>query len=102
MNERIKELQRLAFDAVWNLDNDPVGPGTHFQPNGFEQKFAELIVQECLDTIQRGIDNFGSYDPKIVDGGQYALFYTYRNIQSRFGMGPYQDQEHFGVEECPP
>jgi hypothetical protein len=91
MNERIKELMSQAFNTVH--DNDPQWCIE------YSKKFAELIIQECLDTIQRGIDNFGSHDPKIVDGGQYALFYTYRNIQSKFGMGPYQDQEHLGVEE---
>ena len=90
MNERIRQLAEQAgfyFDEY----NEPT--------NRKADLFAELIVQECLDTIQRGIDNFGSHDPKIVDGGQYALFYTYRNIQSRFSMGPYQDQDHVGVEE---
>jgi len=48
MNERIRELERQAFDAVWDLDKDSTGPGTHFRPNGFEQKFAELIVRECI------------------------------------------------------
>ena len=92
MNERIKEL---ALQAGYT--KDMFGVGHWDMPEC--KKFAELIVAECLDTIQRGIDNFGSADPKIVDGGQYALFYTYRNIQSRFSMGPYQDQEHLGVEE---
>ena len=97
MNERIKllaEQARQYANSMYpsGLDIPKWGPAYH-------EKFAELIVQECLDTIQRGIDNFGSHDPKIVDGGQYALFYTYRNIQSRFSMGPYQDQEHPGVEE---
>ena len=89
MNERINELMKQA-----GTDSSGKWMGVEHA-----EKFAELIVQECLDTIQRGIDNFGSHDPKIVDGGQYALFYTYRNIQSKFGMGPYQDQEHLGVEE---
>ena len=48
MNERIKELKKQAFDEVWDLDNDPIGPGTHFIPDGFEKKFAELIVKECM------------------------------------------------------
>lgn len=51
MNERIRELNRQAFDAVWDLDNDPIGPSTHYTPNGFEQKFAELIVQECAQVL---------------------------------------------------
>ena len=93
MNKIIKQFERQSNIDVYGLGLDRV------KWESAMSKFAELIVQECLDTIQRGIDNFGSHDPKIVDGGQYALFYTYRNIQSRFGMGPYQDQEHFGVEE---
>ena len=48
MNERIKELKKQAFDEVWDLDNDPIGPGTHFIPDGFEKKFAELMVQDCI------------------------------------------------------
>ena len=64
-----------------------------------KEKFAELIVQECLDTIQRGIDNGGGASEDIVMAGKLALFYSYRNIQYRFGMGDYKDQEHFGVEE---
>jgi hypothetical protein len=94
-------MQQLAAQAEeWVCKNypDAMDDNEDFHAQTME-KFAELIVRECLDTIQRGIDNFGSHDPKIVDGGQYALFYTYRNIQSRFGMGPYQDQEHLGVEE---
>ena len=99
MNERITQLAEQAGLYV-DLYGKPWPKSMSAEEcEAAYQKFAELIVRECLDTIQRGIDNFGSHDPKIVDGGQYALFYTYRNIQSRFGMGPYQDQEHFGVEE---
>ena len=53
MNEQIKELEKQAFDAVWNLYNYPIGPGTHFRPDGFEEKFAELIVKECITTVQK-------------------------------------------------
>jgi len=49
MNERIKEFEKQAFDAVWDVENDSIGPGTHFRPDGFEQKFAELIVKECAN-----------------------------------------------------
>ena len=65
----------------------------------YEEKFAELIVQECLDTIQRGIDNGGGANEDIVMAGKLALFYAYRNIQYRFCMGDYKDKEHFGVEQ---
>ncbi len=51
MNERIKALKEQAFDTVWDLDKTTIGPSTHFVPEGFEQKFAELIVRECIDTV---------------------------------------------------
>ena len=47
MNERIQQLSQQAFNQVWELDSTTIGPGTHFVPDGFEQKFAELIVREC-------------------------------------------------------
>ena len=47
MNERIQQLSQQAFNQVWELDSTTIGPGTHFVPDGFEQKFAELIVLEC-------------------------------------------------------
>jgi hypothetical protein len=47
MNERIKALKEQAFDTVWDLDKTTIGPSTHFVPEGFEQKFAELIIREC-------------------------------------------------------
>jgi hypothetical protein len=52
MNERIKALKEQAFDTVWDLDKTTIGPSTHFVPEGFEQKFAELIVAECVHTVQ--------------------------------------------------
>jgi len=51
MNERIQELKEQAFDAVWDLDKTTTGPSTHFIPDGFEQKFAELIVKDCCDVL---------------------------------------------------
>ena len=49
-----------------------------------EEKFAELIVQECLGIINKehdeGIDRHGDY--------QLALYEAYREIK-----------QHFGVEE---
>jgi hypothetical protein len=50
----------------------------------FADRFAELIVQECLEVINKehdeGIDRHGDY--------QLALYEAYREIK-----------EHFGVEE---
>ena len=52
MNERIKELAEQCWDK--RLD------GLHFD----QEKFAELIVQECLDIVE-GEDDLGS-DTKSV------------------------------------
>lgn len=47
MNERIREL---AEQAMWHT-NSKTGEvyRTHFQ---FEEKFAELIVKECIDVVK--------------------------------------------------
>ena len=64
MNERIRQLSQQAFNQVWDLDSTTIGPGTHFVPDGFEQKFAELIVRECALTAglmeHEGRKNIGS------------------------------------------
>ena len=49
MHEQIRELSQQAFNQVWDLDSTTIGPGTHFVPDGFEQKFAELIIRECIN-----------------------------------------------------
>lgn len=82
MNERIKELKTKAFDAVWDLDNDPVGPLTHFTPDGFEEKFAELIVRECIKII---------YEQERVPK---EFFYPKGAGQHELAI-----KQHFGLEE---
>ena len=47
MNERIRELELQAADGTV----DPNGPFTAEEFNNFTKKFAELIVQECLEQI---------------------------------------------------
>jgi hypothetical protein len=97
MNERIRGLWNRAAESTAAY---PSGQNNSWETQvNFMEKFAELVVQECLDTIQRGIDNGGGASEDIVMAGKLALFYSYRNIQYRFGMGDYKDQEHFGVEE---
>jgi hypothetical protein len=45
MNERIRELAKLAYEDV--IQNTPSFLVTREM---YEQKFAELIVRECIDT----------------------------------------------------
>ena len=61
MNERIRQLKIQAFDTVWDLDSSTVGPGTHFIPNGFEEKFAELIIRECIDVVGKATASPNGY-----------------------------------------
>jgi hypothetical protein len=96
MNQRIRELAGQAKCMAEETLNKQISKNAEL--DAFAEKFAELIVRECLDTIQRGIDNGGGANEDIVMAGKLALFYSYRNIQARFGMGDYKDQEHSGVE----
>jgi hypothetical protein len=81
MNERIKELmvqvckeQGLPFTVDHNraymLDN-------------FSEKFAELIVRECILTIQMGITRDGHNTEKYLRSMEHLK----------------QIKQHFGVEE---
>ena len=70
MNERIRELAEQAREYAWENE-------THWSANAerdalFEQKFAELIVQECADFLKDKLDDH---------------------------FGAEQLVEHFGVEE---
>jgi hypothetical protein len=84
MNKQIQLLEKQAFDEIWDLDNDPIGPGTQFVPLGFIEKFAELIVEECIWKImqrkEEAIDNDWHVDE--------AMSAAITDIS-----------EHFGVEE---
>jgi 2,4-dienoyl-CoA reductase-like NADH-dependent reductase (Old Yellow Enzyme family) len=71
MNERIKELANQA-DQYANQQNELYG--VDFKTE-YDQKFAELIVQECIDIVAGG-GEFASR-PKLVE----------------------KLQEHFGVRE---
>jgi len=69
MNERIKEL---AEQAGMNIVDDM------FSTYGkFAEKFAELIVQECLDIVNRHEYSYHEADP---------LWETAQLIKERFGV----------------
>jgi hypothetical protein len=79
MNERIKEL---AEQAMWHT-NSKTGEvyRTHFQ---FEEKFAELIVKECIAQAELEEDRFTGLD--AMD-----LAHAMQNFQNLL-------KQHFGVE----
>jgi len=49
MNERIRELAKQAM--VFSSENGGWRISTHV-PNDFQEKFAELIVRECIETLR--------------------------------------------------
>ena len=81
MNERIKELAEQAAREM----NET---GTYSETK-FQQKFAELIVQECMSQIEevRQI-KAGTAGPVYTQGFEDGMFVAIRTIE-----------EHFGVEE---
>ena len=58
MNERIKELVKQAREEVraeWDKGNKIPYPEAHYEfQNDNDQKFAELIVAECMEVCRRG------------------------------------------------
>ena len=81
MNERIKELAREAGLLVHN----PEGVPTKLE------KFAELIVRECADVIQKEVSM------KYKDGGETEEFMGGHYASSL--LARVKIKRHFGVEE---
>jgi hypothetical protein len=67
MNERIKELKDQCYICLIDRDDD----------NEYDmEKFAELIVRECLDIVNRKEYSYHEADP---------LWETAQLIKERFG-----------------
>jgi lipoate-protein ligase A len=86
MNERIRELVKQAGGEFWQrLENDTVNPEAYitFDPPESLEKFAELIVRECVIRAEREWIRNGSDTEhnKAITGVIKSI------------------KEHFGVEE---
>ena len=75
MNERINELIKQSYVTVRSQNDRDV---TYFS----QEKFAELIVAECILTIQMGITRDGPDTEKYLRSMKHIK----------------QIKEHFGVE----
>ena len=84
MNERIRELVRES-----NLDMYGLGKERHRWEYTVE-KFAELIVQECIDKIETHRIPVGN-----SAAGEMACEWTYAALKEIRD----EIKEHFGVEE---
>ena len=85
MNERIRELKEQAMEWVPNMAD----PDTKIQLLN-TKKFAELIVQECLDKIETHRIPVGN-----SAAGEMACEWTYAALKEIRD----EIKEHFGVEE---
>ena len=78
MNERIR---RLMEQAVISIDGQTFGKT--YIPDAFTEKFAELIVRDCMDVVD------GYTKSRTFDTHYDAV----EQIEALFGI------KHFGVEE---
>ena len=88
MNERIRELALLATDTV-EIVNPDTGI-THHREFFDQEKFAELIVRECINKIETHEIPVGN-----SAAGEMACEWTYAALKEIRD----EIREHFGVEE---
>jgi hypothetical protein len=88
MNERIKELEKQAWefvDKTWNWAN----ANNPSQATLFKAKFAELIVRECMKVCKKTEQyEVGNQDPDEVGCIRAGAVFCREDIK-----------QHFGVEE---
>ena len=82
MNERIQELKEQAWEYAMAVHGGHIVPPLDKEvwpmDKVFDEKFAELIVRECID---------------LVEG------YTKQRTHTTFYKAEEQIKQHFGVEE---
>jgi hypothetical protein len=78
MNERIRELKQQAADYVDSIDN---GIGIEEYRELLDQKFAELIIKECMEVAS----------PNYMSTPEDSAYYVELAID--------RIADHFGVEE---
>lgn len=80
MNDRIKELRNRA--QKWVLDIPTSLSPAEFD-DMFEEKFAELIVRECMEVVEK------QYGGGNGDGVEWdrAIDFTYEDMKKHFGVG---------------
>jgi len=105
MNERIRELAEQAelptIDGEWDYNNREILRRENsewrvatpseiiavlFECEKSREKFAELIIGECMDIAKRTEKNFGSANSDVLEGGRGGAFCVYQNIKNTFGV----------------
>lgn len=88
MNERILDLRTQA--AAWVAKNhQPQDPNAYSQKEidqrylMYEEKFAELIVRECISTIENAENGYRDYRNQIEDAMRNHCLWL---IKDKFGI----------------
>lgn len=83
MNERIKQLAEQA-GITTNLDTDYFEKDINKWIDYYSEKFAELIIGECIGVLQNVPNGYNDYRNQIEDADRrYCISYI---------------KEHFGVD----
>ena len=77
MNERILELADKAGADIWD---DQASAGSHFNT----EKFAELIVKECVSVVENLSPGYDDYRNQIEDAFRGDCV---NQIKQHFGVG---------------
>jgi hypothetical protein len=87
MNERIRELAEQAKFMAEEDINRQISYNTELK--AFAEKFAELIVRECMSICKKNeYYNVGGEDPETIGHIRAGAMFCREDIK-----------EHFGVEE---
>lgn len=81
MNKRIRELNHKAMSIVLNGDDPDGDVDRMYIPSEFTNKFAELIVQECILIVKMGITRDGNNTEKYLRSMEHI-----RQIEKHFGV----------------
>ena len=83
MNERIRELAEQAWDSLIDEMDDVVSEDGRLNSDflhAYTQRFAELIVRECMDLLE-------DYTTDVHVGGiQYNVLSADETLQKHFGV----------------
>ncbi len=92
MNERIKQLERQAIIGVLKGNDPDRDVDRMYISAEFTKKFAELIVNECMNQVRE------QYLPVLED--EHMMKDTHWAHYVQCGVDSYVAiKEHFGVEE---
>ena len=84
MNEKIKQLVKQAEQYALDRANEGSDEDYDYAfDDDFRQKFAELIVLECMQVVRNGINNTTDWDSSSWDQCCENRIYA---IQRHFGV----------------